>query len=203
MDAATEESADRQHDRRRGKRDARRGHDALDATGLDREIRRLLLEDRKIRLVLERASYRAPVELAVRLGARRAHRGPLARVQRAELDARAVRGPRHRAAERVDLPDQMTLADAADRRVAAHLAQRLDVLREQQRARAEASRGERCLGAGVAAAYHDDVELFREPHLSISGPRIVWETGTVPRSLASVLRRAGRRRSTKRRAWRS
>jgi hypothetical protein len=40
---------------------------------------------------------------------------------------------RHRAAQRVDLLDQMALADAADRRVAAHLAERLDVVRQQQR----------------------------------------------------------------------
>ena len=42
---------------------------------------------------------------------------------------------RHRAAERVDLLDEMPLADAADRRVARHLAQRFDVVREHERPR--------------------------------------------------------------------
>ena len=42
---------------------------------------------------------------------------------------------RHDATERVDLLDEMTFADAADGRVAAHLSQRLDGLREQQGAR--------------------------------------------------------------------
>ena len=98
------------------------------------------------------------VELAVGLRARRAHRRTLAGVQRAELDAGAVRGARHRAAQRVDLLDQVALADAADGRVAAHLAQRLDALREQQRARAHARGRQRGLGAGVAAADDDHIE---------------------------------------------
>ena len=66
---------------------------------------------------------------------------------------------RHGAAERVDLLDQMTLADAADRGVAAHLPQRLDVVREQQRARPLA-RGQRGLGAGMAAADDDYIKFF-------------------------------------------
>ena len=64
---------------------------------------------------------------------------------------------RHRAAQRVDLLDQMALADAADRGIAGHLAERLDVVGQQQRARAHARGGQRGLGAGVAAADDDDV----------------------------------------------
>ena len=52
----------------------------------------------------------------------------------------------------------MALADAADGRVAAHLAQRLDGLREQQRARAHAGGRERGFGARVAAADDDYVK---------------------------------------------
>ena len=71
---------------------------------------------------------------------------------------------RHRAAERVDLLDQMPLADAADRGIAAHLPQRLDVMREQQRAPPHARGRERRLGAGVAAADHDHVIVSCESH---------------------------------------
>ena len=71
---------------------------------------------------------------------------------------------RHRAAQRIDLLDQMALADAADRRIAGHLAQRLDVVGQQQRARAHPGRCERSLGAGMAAADDDDVETLREVH---------------------------------------
>ena len=52
---------------------------------------------------------------------------------------------------------EMALADAADGGVAAHLPERLDVLRQQQRAHAHARRGERGLGAGVAAADDDAI----------------------------------------------
>ena len=71
---------------------------------------------------------------------------------------------RHRAAQRVDFLDQVPLADAADRRVARHLAQRLDVVRQEQRAPAHARRRERGLGAGMAAADDDHVETRRKIH---------------------------------------
>ena len=83
--------------------------------------------------------------------------GPLRGIERAPLDAGGIGGARHDAAERVDFLDQVALADAADRRVAAHRADGLDVVREQQRARTGARGRERGFGAGVAAADHDDV----------------------------------------------
>jgi hypothetical protein len=52
----------------------------------------------------------------------------------------------------------VALADPTDRRVAGHLPQGLDAVRQQQRAPAHAGGGERGLGAGVAATDHDDVE---------------------------------------------
>ena len=48
--------------------------------------------------------------------------------------------------------------------IAAHLPQRLDIVREQQRARAHAGCGKRRLGAGVAAADHDDIVFGLETH---------------------------------------
>ena len=128
------------------------------------EIGDLLLEQLQIRLRLEQAADRALVQLAVGLRPRGAHRGSLARVQRAELDAGLVGGERHGAAERIDLLDQVALADAPDRRIAAHLPERLDVVREQQRAPAHARGRERRLGARVAAADHDHVEFCGETH---------------------------------------
>src|SRR5690606_26263139 len=92
------------------------------------------------------------------------HRGPLARVECAELDAGLVGGERHRAAKRVDLAHEVALADPADRRVAGHLAERLDAAREQQRGRAGARGGERGLRAGMAAADDDHRETLLEIH---------------------------------------
>ena len=86
-------------------------------------------------------------------------RPALGRVQRAPLDAGAIGRTRHRAAQRVDFLDQVALADAADGRIAAHLPERFDVVRQQQRARAHARGRERGFGAGMAAADDDDVEF--------------------------------------------
>ncbi len=60
--------------------------------------------------------------------------------------------------------DQVAFADAADGGIAAHLAQGLDALREQQRAHAHPGRGQGSLGTGVTAAYHDDIEILRKTH---------------------------------------
>src|SRR5580700_9642598 len=164
VNTATEESAHGQHHRARREGDTGDSDHAGNAAALDGEIRHLLLKEGEVRLALERHANGAPVELPVRLRARGAHRRTLARVQGAKLDAGAIGAARHGAAERVDLTNQMTLADAADGGVAAHLAQSVDALRQEQRAHSHARRGERSLGACVAAADHDDLEGVCKPH---------------------------------------
>ena len=71
---------------------------------------------------------------------------------------------RHRTAQGVDFPDQMPLTDTANGRVAAHLPQRLDALRQQQGARTHPRGRQRRLGAGMAAADDDDVKGSGEAH---------------------------------------
>ena len=66
---------------------------------------------------------RRAIESAVGLDARALHRRPLAAVEHAAVDRGAVGGARHQSVEHVELADQMALADAADRRVARHLAE--------------------------------------------------------------------------------
>ena len=149
---------------RRGESQADGGHGADDAVALDDQVVDRLLEEPQVGLVFEAAADGGAVQHAVGLGARGAHRRALARVEGAELDPRLVGGDRHGAAQRIDLPDQVALADAADRGVAGHLAERLDGVREQQRAGARARRGERRLGAGMPAAHHDHVELLGKVH---------------------------------------
>jgi len=58
----------------------------------------------------------------------------------------------------------MALPYASDGRVARHLTQGFEVVREQQRRASRARRGERGLGAGMAAADNDHIELSRELH---------------------------------------
>ena len=71
-----------------------------------------------VRLAVSRmaACIAAAIELAVGLGARSPHGRPLAPVEHAELDAGRIGDPAHQPVQRVDLADQMALAEPADRR---------------------------------------------------------------------------------------
>ena len=164
VDAAAEERADGEHHRARAEFDAGHGDHATHHAVLDDEIGALLLEQREVGLVLERAANERLVQHAIRLHARRAHRRTLAGVQRARLDRRRIGASRHDTAQRVDLLDQVSLADAADGGVAAHLAQRLDALREQQRARTHAGSRQRGFGARVPATHDDYVKNACRTH---------------------------------------
>ena len=115
---------------------------------------------RSVRSVLgpQHVLHRRPVELPVRLRPRTPDRRTLAPVEHPELDAGPVRGQTHDPVERVDLPDQMSLAETADRGVARHGADRRERLRHQGGRCTHPRRGRSRLGAGVAAAHHDHVE---------------------------------------------
>ena len=100
-----------------------------------------------------------PVAMPVGLTAGRAHGRALARVQDAELDASLVGDLAHQAAERVDLTHDLSLAETADRRVAAHLPDLVEVEAAQGHAHPESRRGGGRLDAGVPAANDEHVEV--------------------------------------------
>jgi hypothetical protein len=60
----------------------------------------------------------------------------------------------------------MTLANAADGRVAAHLTQGFDVVSQQQGGDAHAGGRQRRLGAGMAAADHNHAKSLGKIHLN-------------------------------------
>ncbi len=121
------------------------------------DARDLGLAQRHAGRVLEPGPHRLAVAALVGLGPGRAHRRALRRVEPAELDAGGVDDLGHRAAERVDLLDQVALGHAADRRVARHLRDQLERAGQDQRARAQPRGGQRGLAAGVAGADDDHV----------------------------------------------
>ncbi len=164
VDEAAEECPGGEHDGRGPQLQADRGHRAHDPISLHEQVVDRRLEEPEVGLGLEPAADRAAVEHPIRLGARRAHRRSLARVQGPELDAGLVGGECHGAAQGVDLPHEVPLADAADRGIARHLAQRLEGMGEQARAGAGPGRRERRLRAGVTAANDDDVETMGGMH---------------------------------------
>ena len=95
-----------------------------DRARLGQEARRFAFDDGEIRSLGDQVLHRAPIELPVRLGAGALDSRTLAAVEDAKLDAGLVGGARHHAIQRVDLAHQMSLAKAADRRVARHFADR-------------------------------------------------------------------------------
>ncbi len=123
------------------------------------QIVRLALDHAQIRRLEDRALHGGGVELAVGLGAGAAHRGALAAVQDAKLDAALVGDAAHQAVERVDLADQMALAEPADRRIAGHRADGREFVRHQRGFGAHPGRRSRGFAAGVAAADDDNVEF--------------------------------------------
>jgi len=157
VDLAGQEGAGGQHHRPGMKAQPGLGQCAAHGVALDQQVVHRRLEHLQVGLGLDHAPDRGAVQRAVGLAAGGAHRRALGGVERAPLDAGQVGGAGHGPAQGVDLLDQVALADAADGRVAAHRAHGLDIVGQQQGARAGAGRGQRGLGAGVAAADHDDV----------------------------------------------
>ncbi len=159
VDLAVQERPRGQHNSARTELHADLRHRADDAIAFHQQIFHGLLEQHQVRLVFQPAADGRLVQHAVRLGARRADSRPLAGIEDAELDPALVRSDGHGAAQSVDFLDQMALANAADGRVATHLPQRLDVVRQQQGLATHARRCQGGLGAGVSAAHHDHIEL--------------------------------------------
>ncbi len=183
VDQPTEECPGGEHHGRRVEAQADGRDGARDPLALDDQVIDRGLEDAQVGLRLEATPDGGPIEDAVGLGARGPDRGPLAAIERAELDAGLVRGGRHGAAQRVDLLHQVAFADPADGRVAGHLAEGFDRVGEQQRARAGARGSQRRLGAGMAATHDEDVETIGEIHrkyAAASQTGILRESGFSP-----------------------
>ena len=144
---------------------------ADDARALGRVFRQNVfdgfLAEVEVRLDLDEAFDFALVGPFVGLGAGRVHRRAFADVEHAELDAGAVDGEAHRAAEGVNFADDLALGDAADRRVTGHLADGIEVRREEGGLGADTGSGEGGLGPGVAGADYHDVVVIGENHASI------------------------------------
>ena len=85
----------------------------------------------------------------------------LAGIKRAKLDATVIRGNGHQSTQCIDFLYQVPFTNTANGRVAGHLAQCLNTLREQQRANTQPRAGERRLGTGMAATYYYHIVLLR------------------------------------------
>ncbi len=131
MNFAGQKSAGGQHHGRREETQTGLRDGAAYRVVLDDQIVHRRLEHGQIRLRFHRAANEAAIEIAIGLTARGAHGWALRCIESSPLDAGGVRGAGHDPAQRIDFLDQVPLADAADSRVAAHRADRLDVVRQQ------------------------------------------------------------------------
>ena len=77
------------------------------------------------------------------------------------MPARSI-GPAHHPVQRIDLANEMALGQAADRRIARHLADGFELMGQQQGPRAQPRRGRGRLAAGMTAANDDDVKFAHD-----------------------------------------
>src|SRR5690606_13929300 len=106
--------------------------------------------------------HRLAIEFAIRLRTGAAHCRPLSPVEEAKLNAGRVRDTAHDPIERVDFANKMALAEAANGRIAGHLANGFNLMRDQKRRRPKSRGGRRRLAARMAAADHNDIKSGHE-----------------------------------------
>ena len=160
MDQAAEKSAGGQHHPPGGDMPSVAERDAAHpAVVVEQQILSRALDDIETVDLGQQFGHGAAIKLAVGLRPRPAHRRTLRTVQHAELDAGLVDGPAHHPVERVDLAHQMALGEAADCRVARHLADRRPVVRQQSGAGTDAGRCRSRLAASMTTADHEHIVL--------------------------------------------
>ena len=115
-------------------------------------------------LIFQLSADRRLVKNPIGLGAGGAYRRPLGTVEDAKLNPPFVCGQRHGAAQCIHFFDQMTLANAADRGVAAHLPQGLDVVGQEQGFATHASGCQGGLRPGVTTADHNHIKCLGVQH---------------------------------------
>ena len=127
----------------------------------------IVCDDQLVRLTLDHAEidglangglHGCRIELAVGLGARTPHRRTLAAVEHAKLDAGGIGNAAHQPIQRVDLADQMALAEPPDRGIAGHRPDGRKPMCYQRRPGAHARGRARGFAAGVTSADDDYVE---------------------------------------------
>src|SRR5262249_27399776 len=91
----------------------------------------------KVRLALDQTLHVPPIARLVGLGPRRAYGRALARVEGSELDSGGIDGERHLATPRFDCLVEMAFPVPANRLVAGHLPDLVEVLGHQQRVATE------------------------------------------------------------------
>jgi len=131
--------------------------DAADPPILNAEAFHEALKKVKARLLLQDCLHREAVKLLVALESGGLDGRPFGGVQQPEVDGGLVGNPAHLAAQRVDLFDELALGQTADRGVAGHQRNRVQVDVEEQGFAAHPGRRERGLATRMPSPDNDDV----------------------------------------------
>src|ERR1700677_293304 len=149
--------------------------DSQHAAALVQDGRHLALLHIQIWFALTNPFQAKLIRLFIALRAWRPNRRSLSRVQHPKLQARHVGGFSHLTADGINFPRQMSLGQAADSRIARHLADRIRIDREKKSRTPHASRRQRSLDAGMTGPDNNDIvffgvnEHYNIPYLALNG----------------------------------
>ena len=104
------------------------------------------------------------IQRAIRLCSRGLNRRSSGAIQQAKLNSGAIGDPAHDPAERVYLAHQMSFGYAANRGIAGHLADQIQVQSDQRCSGAQAVRQRSSFATGVAAANHNHIKFSSKTH---------------------------------------
>ena len=195
MDDAFQEGACGDHDRSRTIDLALQTNHARDVIVLHDQVFGAILNDGQVWIVREFRLHGVAVKLSVDLGAGAPDSRTLGPVEHSELDTGLVCQPSHEAVQRIDLSHEVTLAEAANCRITAHLSDGCALVCDQSGACARPRRGRGRFAAGMTAAYHYHIKLFHLAHGATSDPdfRKALYSGSLPQTLGVICRcRTGR-----------
>jgi hypothetical protein len=105
------------------------------------------------------------VHSTIGLRARRLHGGTATAVEQSKLNTGTVGDDSHDSAKRIDLTNDVSFGDAADRRITRHLTDEIEVDRNESGSRTRLRRRMSRLTPCMTAADDDYVELFVESML--------------------------------------
>ena len=146
MDEPAEKGAGGENDRLRAEMTAVLAHDAAHLPSLMTRLATPVSITCKFVCITDRLLHGLAIELAIGLGAGPRTAGPFDRFSSRNWMPRLIGDAAHEAVERIDLAHQMPLAESADGRIAGHLADRREAMRDQ--------RGRAPSRAAAAAASH-------------------------------------------------
>lgn len=126
---------------------------------IDNQLRHFRLQNPQIRLPLQNLAHPNPILLLVALRPWRPHRRSATGIQQSKLNPNGVSHLSHHPTERINLANQMTLRNPADRRIARHLRDEVDIHRDHRRLQSQPRTRPRRLTAGMTGANYDNIIL--------------------------------------------